>query len=342
MVSMDSPPHKGGMGRHVGCLMSGLRKDGLRVTLFDRTHRPLASCGGNIGFSAGLPLALRPWIRKERISLLHVHTGPGGVFLPRPPLPLLVTANHTYAAQSRLPEQGWKRIFIPWERATYRAARMIVCISADTAGSVIRDYGIDPARVRTVPCGFDLGPWIASDQPDDSRDPRSCVFVGRPQTRKGWDLLLHAWEQVRTRAPDAVLHVVGFRHEPVAGMSFHGRLSDDDLRLLLGRSRLLVSPSRLEGFGLAAAEAIACGTPVVGTDVPGLRTVVGHGSGILTVPEAGVIADALVRALTDNALWQTMRAACRVLRPSFGIQAEVAAYRPLYDEVYSRPSCSNA
>lgn len=335
MVSVDSPPHIGGIGRHVGSLLKGLQEAGVSISLFDRTKRPLSyRLGRNIGFSYGLAGRLRDWITHERINLLHVHAGPGGVFLPFPPIPMIVTANHTYAQQSRLPWQRWKSVFRSAEWTTYVSALAVACISEDTAISLRNDYRIAPERVRTIPCGFDLAPWMLADTP--KRNHRSCVFVGRADSRKGFDLLVEAWKIVRASVGDAELTVLGVRRTDMPGIRFLGRVPDDVLMRLVGSARLLIMPSRMEGFGLSAAEAISAGTPVVGTDVPGLRTVVSHQkTGVLTSVHPQAIAENVTHLLRDDAAWSLLQSGCRAERAKFSLEREVRAYQSLYDEVYS-------
>ncbi len=340
MVSVDSPPHIGGIGRHVGSLVEGLRASGVSVSVFDRSQRPLTyRFGRNVGFSAGLSRALLPWISAEKIDLLHVHAGPGGVFLPSAPIPMIVTANHTYAQQSRLPWQRWKSVFTSAERMTYLSAHAVVCISEDTADSIRQDYGIARARVCTIPCGFDLRPWHEKDA--EKRDRKSCVFVGRADTRKGFDLLLEAWRMVHASDPEAVLSVAGVSGTDQPGIRYLGRIGDDRLHTLVGSARMLIAPSRMEGFGLAAAEAIAAGTPVVATDSAGLRCVVRDGvTGCLVSCDPASIAHMVGNLLRDDALWGHLHDGCRNGRIQFDRARETDAYRALYDEVYSAATCA--
>lgn len=338
IVSCDASPHIGGIGRHVGLLAEGLKRRGIRVSVFSRFDRPLAfALGRNAAFSIGLQRALKHWICSTNVNLLHVHAGPGGVFLPTSPLPMIVTANHTYAAQSRLPGQRWKSLFIPWERATYRAGSHITCISPDTADSVVQQYGIDPQRVSAIPCGFDITLW----QKASGQIRTGCVYVGRADNRKGFDLLMRAWRIVRSRIPDAHLTVVGAAGDDRDGIRFLGRVSDEELRACVAGARVAIVPSRLEGFGYAAAEAIAAGTPVVATDVPGLRFVVAHDvSGRLVKTDPSSIADGVISLLRDDERWRRLSIGCAHERGRFDIEIELDAMLRLYDEVYSRSTCA--
>ncbi len=335
-VSSDAPPFIGGMGRHVGSLIDGLRKEGMTVHVYDRSRREIMyAIGKNLGFSFGIRFRLQAFIRKNNISILHVHSGPGGVLMPFFPrgVKVVVTANHTYAAQCRLPGQVWKKIFVALEKKTYQRADAIIAISEDTAESLRRDYGIPASRITVIGCGFDLTPWIAADS--DTRKKDSCVFVGRPDTRKGWDILLAAWPSVRSAIPTATLTVVGWKEEARDGMTFLGRVSDADLPPLLGFSRLVVCPSRLEGFGLAAAESVAAGTPVLATLVPGLQRVIQPGrTGILIPPHPVSIAQSIVHMLRDDALWNRLHEGCRTYRSTFDTKHEISAHVDQFRALY--------
>lgn len=337
IVSSDAPPFFGGMGRHVGQLIEGFRREGIQVHVFDRSYRKFAyALGKNIGFSFGLRFRLQKFVKTHGITVLHVHSGPGGVLLPFFPksVKIVVTANHTYADQSRLPGQSWKKLLMQLERKTYQRSDAIIAISRDTAESLQADYGIPASRITVIGCGFDLAPWISADS--DIRQKNACVFVGRPSTRKGWDLLMQAWPMVREKIPTATLSVVGWHEVSRDGMQFLGRISDHELQTLLGSSQLTVCPSRLEGFGLAAAESIACGTPVVAARALGLRdTVDDFMTGILVDISPETLAGGMIRMLQDQELWKTLHRGCREGRSRFDLTKEISAHRELFRALYS-------
>jgi glycosyltransferase involved in cell wall biosynthesis len=333
VVSWDFDPPIGGMGVHARTLVSGLRAQGMDVRVLSRKDLP-SFPGRNVVFSLLLSAILPQWLRREKIDVLHVHVGPGGVFLLRDPgAPVLVTANHTFAQQSTLPGQRWKRIFLPFERWTYRIATSVVCISADTERTVVGAYGIEPSRVTIVPCGIDLAPFIASDVPLSERK-RSVVFVGRPDIRKGFDLLLDAWKKIHVELSDPILDIVGFMGPDTPGIRYHGHVTDEALRSLVSHARVLAFPSRIEGFGLAAAEAIAAGTPVVAFDVDGVRGVVMDGvSGTLVSGGVDDFVDALRKLLTEDAYWQTLHEGCVGERQRFDGYTEVSSYKNLLSSI---------
>jgi alpha-1,3-rhamnosyl/mannosyltransferase len=87
---------------------------------------------------------------------------------------------------------------------------------------------------------------------------------------------------------------------------FTGYLADEDVVALLNRATVLVLPSLMEGFGLPAMEAAACGCPVIATKESPLPELLGEG-GIYIEPNQAAIASALSQVLADDALRARMR-----------------------------------
>ncbi|MFJ6543537.1 glycosyltransferase [Streptomyces sp. NPDC091385] len=136
------------------------------------------------------------------------------------------------------------------------------------------------------------------------------VCVGRLCRQKGQDVLLRAWERVRTEVPDARLALVGDGPDRAAlraaagpGVLFPGAVRD--VRPWYRAADLVVLPSRWEGMALAPLEALACGRPVVVTDVDGARESLPPASaGLCLVPpeDPGALAAAVAGLLTDAPL----------------------------------------
>ena len=115
----------------------------------------------------------------------------------------------------------------------------------------------------------------------------SALFVGRIDEGKGVAELLNAWEHVVVQCPLAHLDIVGdgsLRRRMIseAGrrgldkhLRFRGFLDDSEVANLQSQSRFFISLSRTEGFGMALAEALAAGLPVIAWDTPPLREIFG-------------------------------------------------------------------
>ncbi len=213
------------------------------------------------------------------------------------------------------------------EEQVVAAADRLVANTADEARELVELYGADAARVVTVAPGVDLEHF----RPGEATAARTrlgvppdavlLLFVGRIQPLKGPDVLLRAAARMLERDPSLrerlVVAVVG--GPSGTGLAEPHHLQDLAARLGLpvvferpsGRDRLrdwyvaadvVAVPSHNESFGLVALEAQACGTPVVATDVGGLRTTVRDRVSGLLVPGHGADdwAAALERALADR------------------------------------------
>ena len=192
----------------------------------------------------------------------------------------------------------------------YRGLPFVV-VSPSTRDDLVK-RGIPRRDVRVIPNGLDHAHYRPAAAPAE-RD--LVVFVGRLEHYKGVDLLLDAWLHVRSVRPGARLLIAG---SGTAGdemrarardagfgdsVSFAGFVSEEEKVAWMQRATVVVQPSRKEGWGLTVLEANACGTPVVATDVPGLRDSVRHGtSGLLAAPNPGSLATCLLSVLSDDEL----------------------------------------
>ena len=187
------------------------------------------------------------------------------------------------------------------EAAIIRCSDTVLASCSVEAAQISELYGADPSRIRIVAPGVDhafFGPGDraqarrALDLP--SRGPL-LLFVGRIQPLKGAAVAVATLASVVRDHPDAHLVVVGGPSGP-HGDEEVARIDDlvdglglrDHVVFVPPRPHELLStyyraadvclvPSRSESFGLVALEAAACGTPVVASDVGGLRSLVDHG-----------------------------------------------------------------
>lgn len=162
----------------------------------------------------------------------------------------------------------------------------------------------------------DLTASTAEEPLLEERNPSGEIrigFVGRMVPQKGVDLLIRAWPAVRERFPRGRLHMVGegshaAEYQQLArDLGIHpfihwvGALPPDRIPSFMGGLDLLVVPSRWEGFGLVAAEAMAAGVAVVASRVDGLAEVVHNGEcGVFVPPEnPQALAEAIVSLLEN-------------------------------------------
>ncbi|HZQ78281.1 MAG TPA: glycosyltransferase family 1 protein [Acidimicrobiia bacterium] len=177
-------------------------------------------------------------------------------------------------------------------------------------------------------------------------EPRSYVlFVGTVEPRKGIDVLLAAHAALRRgRHPELRLVVAGppgWGQTPALdgpGVVAPGRVDELTLDALYRGAAALAVPSRSEGFGLPALEAMARGCPVVASDAGALPEVMA-GAGVLVPPgDADALAAALDNVLTDDALAASLGAAGHRRAGTFTWQACTAAHIAAYRAALGLPA----
>ncbi|MDW8396230.1 MAG: glycosyltransferase [Anaerolineae bacterium] len=222
-------------------------------------------------------------------------------------------------------------------------------ITANTAvekTQLVRLYGAGSSRIRIVPPGVDpaqfhpIAQSYAKALVGIPADHRVLLFVGRIERLKGIDILLKAAALLRDRRSDLSwdklrIIVIGGdpseegrrKNEEMARLhalrdalslgdlvTFVGALDQDALAFYYAAAEMVIMPSHYESFGMVALEAMACGTPVVVSDVGGLSVLVQHNKTGLRVRanDPAALAQAIERLLDDEALRRRLgqRAVC--------------------------------
>jgi glycosyltransferase involved in cell wall biosynthesis len=197
------------------------------------------------------------------------------------------------------------------ERAVLRGAEHVYATGDTSRTAVARAAGLDPGRVGILPLPVDVDRF--RPLPDEewlARLERPVLaFVGRTEDpRKNLALALEALPLVRERLPRATLRVIGAGRVPdLDGVEALGEVPS--VAESLREAALLVLPARQEGFGIAAAEALACGVPVVATPSGGPEGLLRRsGGGIVTHGwDAAGFAAAVLSLLEDVATLSAMR-----------------------------------
>jgi glycosyltransferase involved in cell wall biosynthesis len=219
-------------------------------------------------------------------------------------------------------------------RVVSRAGRVLVqaeAIRTTLLASLARIAGNDAAqavapRVRVLPNATEIGPEPAYDGRE------GLVFVGRLVPQKGVDILLDALRAMPTPPPLRVLGDGPLREElqrrahglPV---TFEGRVPLADVKARVSGARLLVAPSRTEGFPNAVLEAMERGVPVVASRVGALGDIVQDGtSGFLVAPgDAAALASRIQEALRDPGRWERLARGARAASTAYGWETHLAA-----------------
>jgi glycosyltransferase involved in cell wall biosynthesis len=232
------------------------------------------------------------------------------------------------------PNQRARFFFGAKKRMAVRLARILLTVSEYSRRRLQEKLGIPRERLRVVGEAPDpiFRPLESSSDAEASArwgippQAKVLIYVGGFTPHKNLLMLLDVFRELVSRDsfPDLRLVYVGdYANDPFHSsygelsecvreahlegrVLFTGRLSDEDLVVLLNRSDALVLPSFSEGFGLPGVEAAACGRPVLATTESPLPELLGDGA-IAVAPgdRAGWLA-AVERVLTDEALRDRM------------------------------------
>ncbi len=270
---------------------------------------------------------LRELARWLRFDVAHDNQvlGYGTLLVKAMGLPVVATVHHPLdidranrVREARSAgEQVRAVLFYPFfmQRIVAQRVDRIVAVSPSAARTVARAFRLPPERVDAVWNGVDSDVFCPS--PDIEPEPGRILFVGDPDDlNKGFPYLLRALQDVpapfrlvvvrrawSTKAP-RLISELGFADS----VEFVENLTTRELADQYRRAQLLVSPSLYEGFGLPAAEAMACGTPVVATIAGALGEIVVDGeTGLQVAPgQVAPLAEAIDALLGDLRRCRTM------------------------------------
>jgi len=204
----------------------------------------------------------------------------------------------------------------------FRTARQLVTWSTWAKVGLVDGYGVDPERVRVIPPGVWCDRWIRPPTGATIRgadDVVRILFVGAELARKGGDILLQAFHQLRAEHGHRVeLHLVTKSNVPLApGVWRYGDLTanSDELKALYHRSDIFCLPTRADCLPMVLSEAGATGLPLVSTAVAAIPEIVRDQRTGLVVPPGDVraLAGALSALVIDPALRKCLGEAARAL-----------------------------
>jgi len=359
----------GGVQVHAESLAAALRASGDEVHVVGpgAAGRGRSDLGASVSVPANgsrAPIALDPRaivrvrsvLRRLKPDVVHVHeplvpvVGPAAVLAADAPV---VATFHASSEGGALPLL-YRAVRGPARSVVARAAAL-TAVSPVAAMFHARSLGLDVARFTIVPNGVDVSRFSAGRSAVDrertggagTRDVTRLVFLGRLEHRKGVDVAVRAFLQVAAERADVRLQVLGDGPEAsalqtlVASAPQHvrerielaGRVSTDALPEMLAAADLAILPSRGgESFGLVLLEAMASGTVLVATDIPGYRAVARHDREAILVPPEDVasLAVAIGRLLDDEPAMERLREAGLVRAATFDWSVVAARMRAVY------------
>lgn len=227
--------------------------------------------------------------------------------------PLTVDFHASLERDQNLTERYYTVVFYPlgMQRRVIQHCHRVITSSRETAREIQRAFRVPPERIRMVYNGLDTDFFRPVN--GEPKRANTLLFVGNTDdSKKGISYLLQALALL----PETVTLTIvdqGTPHKTHAPqitqklglgprVTFTGKVSAEVLRQLYTTSEIVVLPSLYEGFGLPAAESLACGTPVVATRAGALPEVVGEdGAGIFVPPrDPQALAQAIQEILRDE------------------------------------------
>jgi len=332
-------PHVGGIETVAAEQVSGLRRHGWDVELHTTaiptkgaTERTPGSCRRFAALNVleerfGVPVPLpTPWMlvalvraaARADVVVAHGHVYPTSMYAAmaarRARVPLVVVQHNPFVEYSTVLDGIERLMDATAGRWVLRAAQRVVCVSrfteqyvrriASSAPTVVVANGVDTSRFRRA----DMAPTHG----DDGHAPRRVVTLRRLVGRNGIVVLLDAW--ALADLDDRAELVIGGtgpeeddlrrRSERLRGVRFVGRVGTAEHAAFYQGAWVAVMPTVTgEGFGLMAAEAMACGVPVIATRQGALPEIVRDGDNGMLVPanDAAALARALRAVVVDDA-----------------------------------------
>jgi len=296
--------------------------------------------GKNISFSLILNLILRKIIRKNDLKKIHIHSGPGGIFLLRKPRKTKVIAifHHTYWQQKEyIKQQRWKQIFCILEKSTLKKVDQIIAVSKDTRNIIIDKYKIPKSKVKYIPNAVKTDEYFPIRNID--KIPNSILYVGRLDERKGIKFLVESYKKLTETHPEVKLFIIGkgpyssfiqdySKKNNLKNLRMLGFIPDEELNEWYNKVTCFVCPSIFEGFGITVIEAMSAGTPVIGTNVDGIRTIIqdGHNGYLIDYGNVTDLVEKLIQVIaSDNN--QIINNALIKIKSEFSLEAVLESIR---------------
>lgn len=181
------------------------------------------------------------------------------------------------------------------ERMVVKYSDLIIASTGTEKGELVDRYGACPADVAVIPCGVNSELFHPVDKPLARRicsleSKKTILFVGRADPLKGLDNLIEAMAMLGPRddfqllviggdgRDDAQLHhslKLAGKYNFSSNVNFIGQIPHENMYLFYNAADFCIIPSYYESFSLVALESLACGTPIIATDVGEVKDISG-------------------------------------------------------------------
>ena len=262
--------------------------------------------------------SLLPFLcRKEGLDVLHSL----GYLSPIVPntasvVTVLDMIHYVFPSEIEVPKRLLWRVLFP---LSLRTADCIVSISREVGREVSERFGWAASKVVPIHLGVDHKLFRPANSISGEGGPRFVLSVASISRHKNLERLIRAFAKARRKLPNTRLVLVGMRTPRHGGLSklvervglndvveFTGRISDAALVKLYQTASALAFPSLYEGFGLPLLEAMACGCPVIASDLPTIRETAGDAALFVDAEDSDGWAAALNEVLGSGALRESL------------------------------------
>lgn len=332
VVSDLYPYSIGGLGVHVHELSKEIAKRGHQVTVFTCENHPKSYHnfvnGYNVyyfntfinswWFSAPPSMLISLFKKVNDFDIVHAHshlffsTHMAAFVRKFKKTPFIVT-NHGFVSQ-RVPFTIQKIVLPIVAKWTYSNADAIICYTPEMKEEM-ENYGIRTENVRIIHNGVNTEFFRPLNNNDKKYD---IIWVGRYVPGKGIEFLIQSLSELKKEFKNFKVLMIGsgplkksieemiIKRNLTNHITLIEKISNDDLVYYYNNSKLFVLTSIEEGVPRTILEAMACGLPVVCSDLPQLKTLI-DGSGIL-VPKKDTIsiANAIMKILNDNKFYEQL------------------------------------
>ncbi|MBT8194637.1 MAG: glycosyltransferase family 4 protein [Acidimicrobiia bacterium] len=207
------------------------------------------------------------------------------------------------------------------------AANLAVPVAVSPVAAAAIEPLVGPPRI--IPNTIDTRQY----NPAGPKDPDRLAFLGRDEPRKGLDLLLEAFAQLRRTRPAAQLVVMGAMRPEVPGVRFLGPVDDATKQRELAAASVFVAPNTGgESFGLVVLEALASGCAVVASALPAFHFVAEEAALYTPVGDAAALGRALDTLMRDPDIREEYQGRARLRVAAFDRERVVADYLKVYAE----------
>jgi glycosyltransferase involved in cell wall biosynthesis len=301
------------------------------------------------GFDTGALTALCQIIKKENIDVLRTHQYHanfyGRIAGILSGVPVIIPTFHNVYESPNKPKFH-RRIF---NYLLGLFSSVLIACSNTVAADMIRYDKVRPDKIKVVYNGLNINKFNSPYTRDEARkllnlpgDEIIIGSVGRLDKQKGHHYLIEAAAKLK----DHTIAIAGdgpLREElkkQASGLNskvlFAGTVMPEEVPIFMRALDIFCFPSLWEGFGIAIAEAMAAGLPVVASDIAPLREVVGDAGIIVTPRDSTELAKAIKMLIDDSSLRDTLAKKAKDRAKAFSIDRSVKAFEGLFESMLSR------